>query len=346
MLPLMVAGQTLSMRAIKNVLARGIKGLYIEFEMSDDVVCDPLLPPEQKQEALYDIKTQFNKLTARNKDPDYKTFTKMAESIVMNILDRDQLLCDVMDIRSYDDYTYSHSLYVGMISVVLGANLKMSPSQLMDLGTAGLLHDIGKLEIAPEIVNKAGPLTPEEFEVMMQHPQRAVARMRKMAGCRSSILQGVASHHEHYDGTGYPNGVSGENIPLYGRILAVADVYDALSSNRSYRSAWEPSQIIDYITSRSGTQFDPDLLASFLRSVTAYPAGTLVILSDGSTALVLKNHPDFILRPTVRVLIPSELLYKEIDLSIEAFSTTIIGVIKDPQQVMQLIQLDAKRCSI
>lgn len=336
LLPLMVAGQSLTAASIRMVLARGIKGLYIENSSSDDIVLEEILDPAQKQEMLADIKQEFDKVMRRNAEPDYRTMNKMAESIVMSVLDQDGLLCNVMDIRDYDSYTYSHSLYVGMVGVVLGAHENLPPDQLTDLAIAGLLHDVGKLDIPLEIINKPGPLTDAEYERIKEHPIRAVKYLKNISGCRDSVLGGVASHHECYDGTGYPRGIAGDNIPLYGRILAIADVYDALSSNRSYRKAWTPSQVIDYIISRAGTQFDSELLTAFLRSVTAYPVGSLVNLSDGSIALVIRNHQEFTLRPTVRLLAPPARAHTEIDLSQECFHITILDTVREASNALHL----------
>lgn len=326
-LPLMVAGQALTQDSIDNVSARGINGLYIENEYSNDIEFKELIEPERKRELLGGIKMEFDKVQRKNADPDYRVMTKMAESIVMCALEQDSLLINVIDLRDYDGYTYSHSLYVGVLGVLLGIRLNLPPALLTELATAGLFHDIGKLDLPLEIINKPGPLTAEEFSLMMEHPMRAVKRLRNISGCRDSVLHGVATHHEHFDGTGYPLGITGNRIPMYGRILAIADVYDALSSNRSYRKAWSPAQIIDYITSRSGTQFDPEMLSTFLGMVTAYPVGTLVRLSDGSIGIVIKNHPHFTLRPTVRLLSPPDRIHRELDLSAEAFHITVLDVL-------------------
>lgn len=331
-LALMIAGQTLTAKAIRNVDDRGIKGLYIEVAGSEDVEYEEFLHPEQKQAMLSDVKSEFDNVEKRGGQINYKAVTKMAESIVLGVLDHDALLCNVLDIRDYDNYTYAHSLSVGIVGVVLGRHFDLPPAKLTEIATAGLLHDIGKLDIPQKVINKPGALTDEEFELVRQHPEKAVARLRALPGCRESVLQGVATHHEHFDGTGYYRGMTGSHIPLYGRILAIADVYDALSSNRSYRQSWSPTQVIDYITSRSGTQFDPDLMGPFLASVSAYPVGTMVKFSDGSVGIVIRNHPELILRPTVRFLSPPERRGWELDLSKDGLHITILDILSNPDE--------------
>lgn len=323
-LPLMVAGQTLTQEAIARMVNRGIKGLYVEFEGTEDLELEEALEPEQKQIILAEIKTEFCKIQQQHAELNYHSISNMAECIVLGVLERERMLTSVLDIRDYDSYTYSHSMYVGMIAVMMGAQLKLPSTQLTDLAAAGLMHDIGKLDISSQIINKPTALTKEEFEMIKEHPARAVERLKRQPGCKDVVLQGVATHHEHFDGNGYPHGLSKKRIPLFGRILAIADVYDALSSNRSYRKAWNPAQVIDYLTSRSGTQFDPDLLNALVRSVAAYPVGSLVQLSDSSMGLVIQNHPEFTLRPTVRLLSPPERAGEELDLSAGHFHITVL----------------------
>ena len=327
LLPLLVKGQQLTQDSIKTILHHGIKGLYIESELSEGIDCEEILDPEEKHVMLTDIKSEFTKLSRGSIRTTYRKMGKMAESIVLGVLDKDGVLCNVMDIRDYDNYTYAHSLYVSIISVVLGKSMGLNETQLNDVATAGLLHDIGKLDIPAHIINKPGPLEKEEFDIIKQHPMRAVDRLRSMHDCREAIIQGVASHHEFYNGDGYPRGLKGDDIPLYGRILAIADVYDALSAKRSYREPWTQGEILDYLTSRSGVQFDPALLGNFLAGISAYPAGSLVKLSDDSVGIVVHNHGGFALRPTVRLIHPASRTNEQIDLSQDYLNITVVDTL-------------------
>lgn len=346
MLSLMMAGQALTARAITNVTQRGIKGLYIEFGGSEDVQHEEFLNPELKQEMLVAIRTEFDKVQKRGTQLNYAAVGQMAEQIVLRVLDHDALLCNVLDIRDYDNYTYSHSLYVGMLGVVLGRQLNLPALRLTEIATAGLLHDIGKLDISTQIINKAGPLSDEEFFQVKAHPTLAESRLKFLPGCRPPIIQGVSTHHEHFNGDGYPSGLVGTRIPLYGRILGIADVYDALSSSRSYRKAWSPSQVIDYITSRSGTQFDPELVTAFLGCISAYPVGTLVTLSDGSAGMVIRNNHSLTLRPTIRLLSPAARKDEELDLSSGNFHITVLDLLSSPTEAAALgVELCTKRNS-
>ena len=342
-LSLMVTGQTLDTRSIQKVEARGIKGLYVAFDGLDDIEFQEFLDPSERQKMLSDIKNMFDKVEKHDALPDFQSVSRMAESLVLNVLHHDMLLCSISDIRDYDGYTYAHSLSVAIMSVKLGRQLKLAPLRLNELAAAGLLHDIGKLEIPHQIIDKNGPLSDEEYNMVKEHPDRGEQRLRHVPGCNPAIIRGVSTHHEYYNGGGYTKGLEGERIPLYGRILAIADVFDALSSNRSYRKAWSPSKVVDYLTSRAGTQFDPELLPSFLNCVIAYPPGMLVKLSDDSVGVIIKNHQGLPLRPVIRLLAPEARKGQELDLASQGLHITVLDMVGDPAEASSLrLSPDAK----
>ncbi|MEY8356675.1 HD-GYP domain-containing protein [Lachnospiraceae bacterium 54-53] len=328
MLPFAVTGYKLSERSINRMKTIGIQGAYIRTELTEGIEPEDFVEPELKARMLTSIRNTYDqglkKITLQSKRKIYEDMASVAEAVVMNVLSKDKYLFQMIDIRDYDGYTYSHSLYVGIFSVLLGRCLGLPTSQLNDLALCGLLHDIGKTDIPIEITNKPGPLTDDEFEIMKQHPVLSYKKLSEQTSLSQVILQGIQTHHEKYDGSGYPFGLAGENIPLYGRVLAIADVYDALSATRPYRKAWSPRRIFDFLTSCSNTHFDPDLLTSFLRCVCAYPIGTVIHLSDGSTAVVKDNTPGFALRPIIRFISPASKAGIDMDLSSEALNLTII----------------------
>lgn len=327
--PLVTAGQALSDRLIRSLREHGIQGAYINNSVAEGIEPQEFFTPSKKKSLLEGIRTEYERVRMSGSMPSGRVFEEMALEVVFSALQQEHLLYNVITIRNYDDYTYSHSLYVGGIATLIGANMNLKKKQLVALATAGLLHDIGKLEIPLSIINKPAALTDIEYAKMQEHPVLGVTRLSKNNLYQSSIMKGVESHHEFFNGSGYPFGLVGENIPLFGRILSLADVYDALSSTRSYRPAWNPNQIIDYITSRSGFQFDPQILPSFLQSVAAFPVGMLVRLSNGWIGIVTKNYPEFILRPCVRIIEPQEESGSELDLAHSMFNITVEGPISE-----------------
>lgn len=325
-IPLMTAGQVLTEKGIQSLVERGIQGAYIDSPVANTIRPQEFFTDEKRKCLLNGIKMEYERVRFSGGQPNNNLFEDMASEVVFAALRQEHLLYNVITIRNYDDYTYSHSLYVGGLACLIGAHMKLSHRDLIALATAGLLHDIGKLDISLSIINKPAKLTDEEFAIMQEHPSLGARRLIKNESYHKDVIGGVESHHEHFNGTGYPRHLSGQDIPLFGRILSIADVYDALSSARSYRSAWEPSHIIDYITSLSGHQFDPEILPAFLHSVAAYPVGTLVRLSNDWAGIVTKNYPDFILRPCIRLLKPPEEAGREIDLAHSMFHVTIVGM--------------------
>ena len=169
-----------------------------------------------------------------------------------------------LDLR--DKETEGHTQRVTTLSVRLATRLGLSDSEIVHLRRGGLLHDIGKMGVTDSILNKPGPLTEAEFEIMMQHPGYAYDMLMPISYLRPA-LDIPYSHHEKWDGTGYPLGLKGEQIPLVARIFAVSDVFDALTSDRPYRKAWSVKKTLDYIHGQSGRHFDPKVVEAFLAMI-------------------------------------------------------------------------------
>jgi putative two-component system response regulator len=179
----------------------------------------------------------------------------------------------------HDDDTYRHTQRVGSLAASLACELDMSEMACADVRSAAPLHDLGKVGVPREILRKPGPLDVEEREVMMRHPEIGA---QILASASSPVLRLAAviahSHHERWDGSGYPDGLSGSEIPLAGRITAVADVFDALTHDRPYKSAWEIAAAIELVAEESGHQFDPEVAAAF---AALDPLTQLVVVPEG-----------------------------------------------------------------
>jgi HD-GYP domain-containing protein (c-di-GMP phosphodiesterase class II) len=234
--------------------------------------------------------------------------------MVEEILQNSKTMVNIVDLRTYDDYTYSHSLNVSVLSVVMGTMLGLKKKQLNDLAVSALVHDIGKVFIDKNIVNKPAKLTAEEFLEMKKHSEKGYQYLKEHSRFSKIILHGVLEHHEQYKGEGYPGGLQGDAICLFGRIICVADVYDALTSDRPYRRAMIPSDAIEYIMGGYETMFDPMIVDVFIKKVAAYPVGTCVALSNGQTGIVIKNNEGFGLRPVIRIIENAVLTDQVIDL--------------------------------
>ena len=205
------------------------------------------------------------------------------------------------------------------MSMVLAKQQGLSQKQIYEIGVAGLLHDIGKTKIPLDILNKPARLTDEEFAVMKQHPVFGYRMIKDRDEFSNEICMAVLQHHEKMNSKGYPVGFPSDKITQYARILTIADIYDALVTERPYKSAFSQSEAVEMIMSMTG-ELDLTAMKSFLESMILYPVDSIVELSNGEKAKVVKNNPHYILRPTV-VGIKSGRVY---DLSMDIKCANII----------------------
>ncbi|WP_419778333.1 HD-GYP domain-containing protein [Maridesulfovibrio sp.] len=205
-------------------------------------------------------------------------------------------------LKKYDEYTYTHSINVNLYSLLLGKALGLKRKELELLGIAAIFHDVGKGRVPNEVLNKPGKLTDDEYETMKSHSLKGLEVLRDVKGLDKSVLRGVVEHHERFDGSGYPYGVKGNDIHPFGRIIAISDVYDALTSVRVYKKAVTPAKTLSQMYKWKGTDFDPAYLNRFVRVMGVYPPGTLVQLDDMRFAIVLETNEDKPRHPKVKIL--------------------------------------------
>jgi hypothetical protein len=181
----------------------------------------------------------------------------------------DAIVAMINSVEAKDAYTRGHSARVTLLATVIAEELRLSPERLRILHQSALVHDVGKIGIPDAILNKPGRLTAEEYAVIKEHPAKGVAILRGVPSLQP-MLGGVRSHHERWDGKGYPDGLAGQAIPLEGRIIAVADVFDALTSARAYRPAWPFEQAIEEIHKGAGTAFEIRMVEAFNNALPRY----------------------------------------------------------------------------
>lgn len=304
-------GKLLNDDIIMRIKDRGYPGIYVEDELTKDIVIQEAITVELRKNAVETLQ-----------ELDLEKAVNVAEHIVQQLMEANTVSLDMLDLRAFDDYTYRHSVNVAILSVVIGMGMGLDNGELVDLCSAAIFHDLGKLSISKDILNKPGKLTPEENELLRSHPQRSYDILREKWNIPARVKAAVLCHHENEDGSGYPNGLTSEKIHPFAKIIHVADVYDALSSDRAYKKAYSYSESLEYLMGGCGTLFDQSVVQAFMEKVPVYPKGVSVLLSDGREAIVIENHLGNPLRPTVRFMDGSELDMSD---STAAMNLTIIN---------------------
>ncbi|MBI4684124.1 MAG: HD-GYP domain-containing protein [Nitrospirae bacterium] len=231
---------------------------------------------------------------------------RIVESMVDMVLEQEQLLLAMTSIKDYDDYTYYHSVNVSILSVALGQRLGLSKKALTELGLVSLFHDIGKIEIPLEILNKPTNFTNEEWKLVKKHPFWGVRAILRLQGfdymaVRTAIC--AFEHHMNYDFLGYPRLRSPIELDFYSKIITLADQYDGMTSSRVYsRVPMSPDTALSIMMERAGSQLDPVLFKFFINMVGVFPVGTLVMLDTRELGLVQQSEPVFLDRPRVVVI--------------------------------------------
>jgi HD-GYP domain-containing protein (c-di-GMP phosphodiesterase class II) len=229
-----------------------------------------------------------------------ETLMPVANQIAASVERNPGVLSALLRLRQQDNYTYMHSVSVGALMVGLGRQLGLDSDILTELGLAGLLHDIGKVGIELELLNKKGRLSDEEFARLRDHAPFGHRLLVK--GHASDVALEVARHHhERADGSGYPDRLAGETISTFARMAAVCDVYDATTSNRPYKDAWPPAYALRKMAEWSHSQYDVRIFHAFVRTVGIYPIGTLVRLKSGYLGVIVDQHDTALLTPRVKV---------------------------------------------
>ena len=226
----------------------------------------------------------------------------MVESILSN---RDAMAWLTL-MRKQEEKIYSHSVASAVWVTILGRHLGLDRGSLEILSLGGMLHDIGKTKIPRELQSKPEPLTEEEHNIVQQHVQRGVHILENTPKVHQDVISIVGTHHERHNGSGYPGGLKETSIPVYGRIVAIADVFDAMTSRSSYSERMSTYECLRTFNQLSGVDFQREMIEQFIQAIGFFPTGTLVELNNGAVGVVMKQNSAFRLRPEVMLILDED----------------------------------------
>ena len=319
-------------KMIEKIVKHGIREVYIDTERGLDVVDAPVEEEVKKEinieiskaaetKAAENIPLQEELIRARKIKDDAKQIVKdimedvrigrqievekidpIVEKMADSIFRNKDALMSLGKIKHMDDYTFLHSVSVSVFMISFCKSLGLDRSFINKAGVGALLHDIGKVNVPIEILNKSGGLTDEEFAKVKDHVVQGSLILSQTQGISDTSILVAAQHHERFDGSGYPNGLKGSEISKLGQMAAIVDVYDAITSDRCYHKGMESSEAIRKIFEWSKYHFNQDLVQKYIQCVGIYPIGATVRLESGLLGVVIKPGTESLLRPIIRVV--------------------------------------------
>ncbi|HEY5506124.1 MAG TPA: HD domain-containing phosphohydrolase, partial [Coriobacteriia bacterium] len=258
----------------------------------DDFAMEFQMDGEKTYNEAIDALEDFNRKLQHGKMPSVQTSREAVNSIVDNVLENKSAMLELAGLMDYDEYTFFHSVNVTILSIALGSLVSSNRRFLNSLGVGALMHDIGKMTVELDVLNKSGSLSADEWNLMRMHPVYGAEVAAGMRGLDRSAIVVILEHHMRYDLDGYPDRRPRRPQHLTSRIVAIADAYDAMTSRRTYAVAHRQDEAIEVLNREAGTSFDPVLVRMFTQMLGVYPPRTIVRVNTGEVGVVLRPNTD------------------------------------------------------
>lgn len=298
---LLAKGTELNEHYLKRLADLGIVSIYIDDGLSSDVEVEDVVSENTRLQVVQTAQEALKKVKAGS-SLESRRVREAVSDIIDEILHTKEILVHLTDIRSMRDHTFGHSANVCILSLLTGLALGYDQLKLKDLGTGALLHDVGKAVVPEEIVNSKKVFSADDYEVVRKHVDYGFDILRKTDNINAIVAHVAWQHHERFNGSGYPRHLAGKNILEFARIVAIADVYDALATDRPYRLRHLPHEVVEIIRAGQGCEFDPEIAKEFIRNIAPFPKGSIVSLNTGHKGVIYSVKKDFPTRPKVKLL--------------------------------------------
>ena len=303
----------MSERFIERLRNLGIDRVYIDDEHTMDIIPEDVIEEETRKEAVTAVHKTMSEMIdititkdrTINRDMG-TTFRNVFNGIIADLSRKKNIMINLTNLHTTEGYLFHHSVNVAILAGILGMSKGYNRQQMEELGVGALLFDVGMTQIPAEIWNKKSILTDSERAVMQTHTEKGFDLLRNRFDISLLSAHCALQHHERYDGLGYPRGLKEDSIHEYAQIVAIADVFDSLTSVRPYRNRFKPNDAIEYLFGSGNAMFDLEIVRLFCQHICIYPVSTTVMLSTGQIGVVSANHPGSVQRPVVRILRESD----------------------------------------
>lgn len=337
---LLAADNEITDSYIRRLQDMEVYAIYVRNPLFDDVEIPLVVSEETRNLSLQTVKRAFEVLRIKREDVSFDEIHAVTRRIVSEVMRNRRALVHLTEIRTHDDYTFAHSVDVCGLSVLIAVQMGYTELKLQELAVGALLHDVGKTKVDVTLLNKQAALNDDEMVIMRGHALFGFEILRGSQGRMTLPSIHIAlQHHEKHDGSGYPRGLSKEDIHEYSRIVAIADVYDAITSDRPYRKALEPHQAYELMMASGNHHFDPQILQIFLKRIAIYPVGSVVRLNTGDIGVVISVPHDMPMRPTLRLILDKQrrLYPGSVEFDMQNHLTSFIDQVVDGRELLKLI---------